>query len=556
MRHASAAAYTAAAVLLTACGGGGGGSSAALPIGPSTTPVSTPTSAPSTAAVQFSLDLTLSSQLKRMRRAPAFVSPSTKSAVISVAGQSVVANCSSNACSAQLVVSVGPQTFTIKLYDGAGGAGTLLGVGKATVTIAAGTTNTIKAAYDGVVDHVSLVSSAASIPAGTTASLTLSVNAYDPDGNLIIGPHPFVDANGQPLILTLSVVNASAGGRGSMTLSQSTVSAPTEVSLAYNGLAMYQSTVSIQSSSQLNGTLGTATVLVTPTIKEFDVSPYLPESITAGPDGNVWLTDAGDAILKVTPSGSMTSFPLGGTTLNPHSPGSITLGPDENLWFSEANSGLAKITPAGQVTTYSPFAAIGYGSVNSIVTGPGDLLWAGIGSGTIAEISSDASTATGFTMSTYAYPESLTKGPSGSLLFTEVTANNIGFVSSAGVITEFATADGAPSWGITLGPDGNIWYSQPSNIIKATTSGSILARYAISAKGGAIINGPDGNLWFLEPYGNTIGRVTPQGTVTEFPVPTSYASQPQPAVVGITVGPDGNIWFGEQVNHKVGVLIY
>lgn len=550
MRHASVAAYIAAAILLTACGGGGGSSSAAPPIGP--TPPPTPTSSPSTATVQFSLDLTLSSQLERMGRAPAFVSPSTKSAVISVAGQSVVANCSSNTCSAQLTVLVGPQTFAIRLYDQAGGTGTLLGVGKATITIAASMTNTIKAVYDGVVDHVSLVPSATSIPAGTTASVTLSVNAYDPGGNLIIGSNPFIDADGQPLTLTLSVVNSSAGGRGAMQLSQSSVSAPAVVSLSYNGFAMYQAAVSVQSSSQLNGSLGTSTISVTPTIKEFDVSPYLPESITAGPDGNIWLTDLTDAILKVTPSGLMTPFPLGGS----QSPRSITLGPDQNLWFGEANSGLAKITPAGQVTTYSPFSAIGYGNVNSIVTGPGNVLWAGISSGTIAEVSSDALMASGFTMSTYTNPENLTKGPNGGLLFTEVTANNIGFVTSAGAISEFATADGAPSGGITLGPDGNVWYSQPSNIIKATTSGSILGRYAISARGGAIIDGPDGNLWFVEPYGNAIGRVTPQGAVTEFPVPTSYASEPQPAVVGITVGPDGNIWFGEQVNHKVGVLIY
>ncbi len=32
--------------------------------------------------------------------------------------------------------------------------------------------------------------------------------------------------------------------------------------------------------------------------------------------------------------------------------------------------------------------------------------------------------------------------------------------------------------------------------------------------------GPDGNMWFTELVGNMIGRITPNGTVKEFPIPT------------------------------------
>jgi streptogramin lyase len=61
-----------------------------------------------------------------------------------------------------------------------------------------------------------------------------------------------------------------------------------------------------------------------------------------------------------------------------------------------------------------------------------------------------------------------------------------------------------------------------------------------------IVAGPDGNLWFTEPYGNRIGRITPQGAITEFTVPN--AAQPY----GITAGPDGNLWFTEQDVSKIG----
>jgi streptogramin lyase len=59
-----------------------------------------------------------------------------------------------------------------------------------------------------------------------------------------------------------------------------------------------------------------------------------------------------------------------------------------------------------------------------------------------------------------------------------------------------------------------------------------------------ITAGPDGNLWFTDPNEWTIGRITPGGTIQEFPVP---ASDPY----GITAGPDGNIWFTDQ-NGKIG----
>src|SRR5688572_21829916 len=41
-----------------------------------------------------------------------------------------------------------------------------------------------------------------------------------------------------------------------------------------------------------------------------------------------------------------------------------------------------------------------------------------------------------------------------------------------------------------------------------------------------ITAGPDGNLWFTEYYANLIGRVTSEGVITEFFLPTT-GSRPQ-----------------------------
>src|SRR5436853_107325 len=59
--------------------------------------------------------------------------------------------------------------------------------------------------------------------------------------------------------------------------------------------------------------------------------------------------------------------------------------------------------------------------------------------------------------------------------------------------------------------------------------------------------GPDGNLWFSEVYGNQIGRISPSGAVTEYPVPTLDSG-----AHGIVAGPDGNLWFAELGSNKIG----
>jgi virginiamycin B lyase len=53
-----------------------------------------------------------------------------------------------------------------------------------------------------------------------------------------------------------------------------------------------------------------------------------------------------------------------------------------------------------------------------------------------------------------------------------------------------------------------------------------------------LVAGPDGSLWFTEARAAKIGRITPSGVITEFPL-----SNPFSGVMWITAGPDGNLWF-------------
>ncbi len=52
-----------------------------------------------------------------------------------------------------------------------------------------------------------------------------------------------------------------------------------------------------------------------------------------------------------------------------------------------------------------------------------------------------------------------------------------------------------------------------------------------------IAAGGDGNIWFAEDFVGKVGRVTPDGVVTEFPIPKGVDAW------NMAPGPDGNVWF-------------
>jgi hypothetical protein len=112
------------------------------------------------------------------------------------------------------------------------------------------------------------------------------------------------------------------------------------------------------------------------------------------------------------------------------------------------------------------------------------------------------------------------------------------------VVTEFKagiTGDTEPA-GVTAGPDGNVWFTEEAgNRIGRITPSGTITEFPIPTANSQpvqIVTGSDGNLWFAEQDSLKIGRITPTGTITEFPLP-SPDNEPR----AIAAGPDGNIWF-------------
>lgn len=111
---------------------------------------------------------------------------------------------------------------------------------------------------------------------------------------------------------------------------------------------------------------------------------------------------------------------------------------------------------------------------------------------------------------------------------------------------------------IVVGPDGNMWFTEPSaGKVGRTTHAGKTKGYSVFTDsevvtgrdylGAAIVVGADGNLYFPvhEESGWLIGRMTPQGKY-------SPVTQPQVESIGdMVLGADGNVWFAQR-DGKIG----
>ncbi len=110
-------------------------------------------------------------------------------------------------------------------------------------------------------------------------------------------------------------------------------------------------------------------------------------------------------------------------------------------------------------------------------------------------------------------------------------------------ITEFPVPNITSTTPLTLAPDGNLWFAQnePNNTLEIgrITPSGVVTEFPVASTGSLseeLTLGPDGNLWFSTH--DSIDRITTSGAITAFPLPSGSA-----VPGGLTVGSDGNLWF-------------
>src|SRR5262245_19637129 len=146
-------------------------------------------------------------------------------------------------------------------------------------------------------------------------------------------------------------------------------------------------------------------------------------------------------------------------------------------------------------------------------------------------------------------PFAITMGEDGNFWFTLSNGGKVARITPRGVITYFTTPSLSNPEFIAPGPDGNIWFGEGSTgKIASITPDGVITEYQFSFFGVSvgITTGSDGNIWFTDQTDHAVWRFEiATGAFTEFrtPTPNSFPGD-------ITTGSDGNMWFTEQAVDK------
>ncbi len=138
--------------------------------------------------------------------------------------------------------------------------------------------------------------------------------------------------------------------------------------------------------------------------------------------------------------------------------------------------------------------------------------------------------------------EGITAGPDGNVWFTEPNINAIGRVTPVGAVTQFLipNPDSRPDY-ITAGADGDVWFSEAgSDRIGRIAMNGVISELPVHSGSYGIATGPEGDIWFAEERQGRarIARITPAGALSEFPLARAYR---EPSA--LVAGPGADLWF-------------
>lgn len=300
-------------------------------------------------------------------------------------------------------------------------------------------------------------------------------------------------------------------------------------------------------------------------------SSGIPQGITAGSNGALWMTDSGNQIVESSPSGVMTTFPLPRTGVNATA---ITSGPDSNIWFVETSgNAIGKLTVPGSCATNG--AGVDHPDVGPGVPVTITLTVLDCGSGPVTQATTTTTTTPpGGCTATPLISEVSAAVASGQSVARSTTFNAPSCLGDY-MVTSTATADGvaigtasvtytvavpglvgypvnnakARPLFVTPASDGNLWFTQdccaPGTdghvVVQMSTTGTITTFTTLRGRAREVTWGPDGKVWLAEdaypqPTTSIASLDTSGQTILELPTQ-------EPSINAMAAGPDGNVWF-------------
>ena len=227
--------------------------------------------------------------------------------------------------------------------------------------------------------------------------------------------------------------------------------------------------------------------------------------IVFGPDGNVWFTYFRQlAIGRMSPDGTVTDFfiPTNSECCEPL-PTAITVGRDGAIWYTRSNViGRIPVTATGG-SDIREFAISATPAV-SITAGPDGAVWFA-GAGRISRVASDG-TVTG-TWPVAPQITDMVTGADGAVWYTLFgTTPGLGRITTAGAITQYNVPQvSAAESHITLGPDGALWFTKGTHIVRAQTANLSPAPTSLTFNHRVDAIAPDAQTFVVSAVGIAVG---------------------------------------------------
>ncbi|MEU8118355.1 hypothetical protein AB0C21_06565 [Spirillospora sp. NPDC049024] len=293
------------------------------------------------------------------------------------------------------------------------------------------------------------------------------------------------------------------------------------------------------------------------------VPDVAPVGLAAGPSGTVWYAANAGGIGRIGADGKVTEFKVSENSQGQLGiPDAMTAASDGAVWFTDLSYSVprvGRVDPSSGAATLFELPTTGdvnfaNAQIAGIAPGPDGSVWVtGAFSGTIGRVDPSGNVtayATGLA------PYGVTVGPDQAVWFSD----NSGLVGrldpATGAVTSYETPftnQGYPGMGdIVSGPDGKVWFTQPGvgRIGSVDPATGEVAEYAPgrpdSDPTGIVAHG--GKLWFTEAAASNIGSLDPAtGEIAEYPLPATLS-----APTRIISGPGGHLWFTEPGRGLVG----
>ena len=277
-----------------------------------------------------------------------------------------------------------------------------------------------------------------------------------------------------------------------------------------------------------------------------------PYGVVLGPDGNIWVANGGgaNAISRVTPDGSVTSFPLPGPGSNPRF---IAVGSDRNLWFTEQSSNkIGRITTTGVITEFAVPTV--HAEPWGIAPGPDGALWfTEIKANKIGRITTDGVITEWQIPTQNSQPWAITAAPKGEprLYFTEQAGDKIGTIWTSGTISEVALAAGSAPLGIAVSED-LVWFAESGSGKLGRLAGltPLEVSFPSNSQPTMLADGPGPSIWITMNGTNQVVRMAANGAVVG-----TYGLPASAKPMGLDMGSDGNIWVAESYPGKVAKML-